>query len=375
MNKSSNKKLLNRKRIRALYLNKENYSTSTSSSIIKEKNELKNNIDNNNIQLFKKNPNFRFKQDILNSNDYTGFNDLFEVYLSIKDNNQYLISPNSVNFNLDIISIKDIEIIKSLEGHKNHITTIRYFTNNINEYLISADINNIVIIWDISNENIEKYSIKLKYSNWIYSCLLFFDIDFIYIITSCCGIGNTKVYIFNNKKIAFLKNIKNSKNKNIYYLLLWKNEKFNKNYIIEFCKEKILIINIHNNNLYANLISANSKDSCYMKGFLYNSNLISNTINGVINKWDLYEKNLINSIYINNSIITNCIQWNEKYIILIDGKDNSMKIIDFLKRIVISNIYSQHEKGIICIKKFVHPIYGESLFSSGQDGYLKLWII
>lgn len=54
---------------------------------------------------------------------------------------------------------------------------------------------------------------------------------------------------------------------------------------------------------------------------------------------------------------------------------NSMIIFNLSKSIVISNISSQHETGILCIKKIIHPTYGESLISSGQDGSIKLWSI
>ena len=375
MNKLSNKYFLNNKRIRIPNLNNDN-SSSTSSSTNKDIKLSENGINNiNNIKLFKKQPNLKLKQNILESNDNKGFNDLFEVFTSLKDNNQYLISPNNMNYNLDIISLNNNQLIQSLKGHNNNITMVRYFTNKKIEYLISADINNIVIIWNISDINIEKYKIKLKYNNWIYSCLLLFNYDEINIITSCCGIGNTKVYLFKDKKITFLRNIKNSKNNNVYYLLAWYNEKNKNNYIIEFCKRKIVINNINKNKLYSNLISENVKDSCYITGFLFNSFLFSNSMNGYVNIWDLYENKLINHIFVNNSILTNLIQWNEKYIILINGNKNSIIIIDYYHGIIISNIFSQHEKGILFIKKIEHPIYGESLLTSGQDGFIKLWLI
>ena len=376
MNNLSTIKLLNKKSIRAPYSDKENkekYFPTCSSSAFNEKNNLVNNTKNN-PKLFKKNPNLKFNQDILNSNETNGFNDLFEIYTSIKDSKLYLISPNFVNFNLDIISLKEKQLVKSLKGHKAHLTSVRFFTNNIKEYLISSDTKNIVIIWNISEENIKNYKIELKYCNWIYSCLLIFDIDII-IFTSCCGIGKTKMYLLNDNKISFCYNITKSKKKNIYYLLDWYNGKNNKYYLIEFCRAKILIININSNKLYANLFTENSKNYCYISGFIYNTYLFSNSTNGFINKWDLYEKKLINSICIYNSLVTNCIQWNEKYIILIDAKNNSMKVLNFEKGIIISNIYSQHENGILCIKKIEHPTYGESLLSSGQDGYLKLWTV
>ena len=42
---------------------------------------------------------------------------------------------------------------------------------------------------------------------------------------------------------------------------------------------------------------------------------------------------------------------------------------------IISSIYSKHEKGIMNIKKIVHPIYGECLLSCGLEGDIILWEI
>ena len=41
----------------------------------------------------------------------------------------------------------------------------------------------------------------------------------------------------------------------------------------------------------------------------------------------------------------------------------------------ISDIKGIHKKGVKSIKKIYHPVYGESLLSSDQDGIIKLWSI
>ena len=94
---------------------------------------------------------------------------MFEVFICYKDNKEYIISPNINNYNLDIFNLLDNKKILSLQGHKNRISTIRYFINNnnynnINEYLISGDYH-IVIIWDITNNYKIKYQIDTKYNN------------------------------------------------------------------------------------------------------------------------------------------------------------------------------------------------------------------
>ena len=379
MQKIIYKNLLNNKRIRTKDQNKESTSTTTNES------DISNSHSYSNTSLFKKNPNLKFKQDIIKSNNSSGFNDLFEVYRSKKDNCQYLVSPNSLTHNLDIISLNNNKLISSLKGHKKSITMVRYFTgDNKKEYLISADINQVVIVWDISYKKVIYYKIKLQYKNWIYSCCILVLNDFDYAITSCCGEGNTKVYLLKNIKATFLKNIYESKNNNVYYLMTWYNEKDKNYYLIQFCKKKIVVNNIEKNIIYT-IFGENENGFSYMNGFIYTPEvntdinykdyLFANSNNGYIYIWDLYEKNLVFSIFIKNCLINNIIQWNKNIIILSDLNKNSIKILLIDYGIVISDIYSQHDVGILCIKKTFHPIYGESLLSSGQDGSIKLWTI
>ena len=153
-----------------------------------------------------------------------------------KDNKEYLVSPNSNDFNLDIFSLINNHKIKSLKGHNNDIRTIRYFMNNKNknEYLISGDDDKLVIIWNISDNFNVKYKIETNYEHDIYSCLLIFphNSNDDYIITSTFNkSGNdeksaTKLYSLNNGK--FIKCINNTNNNSIFYLLPWHNKIFNK---------------------------------------------------------------------------------------------------------------------------------------------------
>ena len=42
-----------------------------------------------------KNPNFKYKELIINTNTPYGANDMFEIYTSLKDNRIYIASPNN----------------------------------------------------------------------------------------------------------------------------------------------------------------------------------------------------------------------------------------------------------------------------------------
>ena len=374
------KNLLNKKR-KSPNLNKE-LSTSSASTFNKnnEKSENYLKIKRHDI-LFKNNPNIIYREKITDNNDSLGFNDLFEIFTSIKNGIIYIVSPNKKNsFSLDIYSLHDKKLIKSLKGHNTNITMVKYFSDNLEkEYLISADINGIIIIWEINkiNDDFKKYEIKLKIKNFIYSCIMFFDI-FNYIITSSCGKGNTKLFIMDdNNNIKLVHNLKESENNNVYFLLIWFNKNDKEYYLIQFCKQKLVINNIHKNEIYWNLILHRNKDSCYMNGFINedrtNEYLYACSMNGFITICDLYRKELINSIFINNNFLSQIIQWNKKYIIITNGNKNNISVFDLESGIIISKIYSKHEKGIINIKKVIHPIYGESLISCGLEGSIYIW--
>ena len=356
--------------------------------------ELKKNIHNKEYTKkinykFKNEPkNLKYTLDITNTNTNEGWNDIFEIFISYKDNKEYLISPNNNNYKLDIFFLFENKKISSLSGHNEKIRTIRYFINknNYNEYLISADDSKILIVWDIINNYKIKHQIDTKYEKEIYSCLLIFphNLNDNFIITSTVDESNdidkssTKVYSLSNGQ--FIKNIKKTNNNSIYYLLSWYNKNNNKYYIIQFSNLKIIITDLQEDELYSELKKV--PENAHYSGFIYKKQnkdyLCSPSFNGCINIWDLYEKQLFKTITnntIHNILLAHIIQWNYKYSIVADIKYKSFKIIDLENYNIISDINSHHTDKLICIKKIYHPLYGESLLSAAKDNTIKLWTI
>ena len=336
---------------------------------------------------FEKDPqDLKFRQNINDTNASYGWNDIFEVYISRKDNKEYLVSPNNNNYKLDVISLLENKITVSLKGHNNHIRTIRYFINNINseEYLISADNDIIVIIWEITyNFNI-KFKINTNYSDNIYSCLLLFDLinENSYIVTSSYAQlddnekSATKLYSLENGQL--IKYISHTNKNAIYYLLSWYNKNNNKYYIIQFSFKAILINSVIDDELYCELVQ--EPEDNHLSGFIYNLDdntdyLCSSSYNGYINLWDLFNKSIYKVINTNECVLSNIIQWNNQYIIVADYDNNSFKIIDIEKGKIVKDISGQHTDKVPCVKKIYHPLYGESLLTAGQDNTIKLWSI
>ena len=337
-----------------------------------------------NYEFVKDPKNLKYKSDLISSNSDSGYNDIFEIYISYKDNQEYIVSPNYKNFNLNIFNLRNNQKILSLQKHENSIRTIRYFINNKNknEYLISADRDYKVIIWDITNNYNIKYIIDTKYASDIYSCLLVFpenmNDNFIVTSTYCMSKNNeeaaTKVYSFNDCK--FIKYINNTSDIHIYYLLSWYNKNNNQYYIIQFSKNKILINNLISDELYSELI--NIPEGYHYSGVLYYKDnkdyLCSSSTNGYLNIWDLYEKKIYKNINTNGSNLGHVINWNNKYIIAVDINKKSFKIIE-IENNSIYDIKNDNKHKLYCIKKVNHPIYGESLLSVTNDKVIKLWTI
>ena len=336
---------------------------------------------------FNKNPkNLKFKLNITTTNTVNGWNDMFEIFTSFKDNKEYLVSPNSDNFNLDIFSLLDHQKILSLPGHKNKIKTIRYFLNekNKNEYLISGGKDKNVIIWDVTNNYSIKQIFDTKYGKSIFSCLLLFpkNIDDIFVITSSFYTSKipensaTKVYSLN--KLNPIRYFDETNKISIYYLLSWYNKTDNKYYIIQSCSKKILINNLLENELYCELIT--KQEGAHYSGFIYfrenKDYLCSSSSNGYINIWDLYEKKIFKVIDILKGYkLVHIIEWNKKFIIVADFNNQSFKIINTENNSIYAEIDSKHTEGLVCIKKIYHPLYGETLLSSSRDKIIKLWTL
>ena len=343
-------------------------------------------------KIFNKDPNeLKFHSQIVNNLSSKGVNDIFEVYTSNVDNQDYLVSKNGTNNFLDIINLNNNQIVTSLKGHTNTITMVRYFINykGKNEYLISADTNKNVIVWDITNNFKLLHFIQTEYINHnIYSCYIFFDNwDNNYIFTSC-GLNRyekneasyTRMYSLKDGK--FEKDIIDSNENNTYYLLIWYHEGYKINYLIECCEEKIIITDFVKNDLYANLMPQGFKVLKYYSGFIYNYEkkngrdfLCCSTSNGCVAIWDLLNINLIYFGKISKFELYNIIQWNENYALISGGANKTIKIFDLKKFKEVNNIETGHSSNVNCIKKIIHPIFGESLLTSGNDHKIKLWTI
>lgn len=348
--------------------------------------QMNNNIEHKINHKFIEEPEqLKYRFDITDSNDFNGYNDIFEVFISYIDKEEYVVSPNRINHNLDIFKLSEREKVLSLKGHNNYITTLRYFIDNktSDEYLISADEDKMVILWYINDNYNIKYKIDTEYASNIYSCLLVFtnyeNGNFIITSTDCTvkdiNKSASKIYSLQNGQL--IKKIQNTNNLKIFYLILWHHKKDNKYYIIELAKKKIIITSLLDEDLYSELMD--EPDNEYKSGYVFNKKnkdylCCSSSSNGTIKIWDLEEKKLFKNINVKDNLY-HIIEWNNKYMIAADFINKSFKIIDYEGKKEPITVKAQHKEFVKSVKKILHPKYGESLLTASRDKTIKLWSV
>ena len=171
---------------------------------------------------------------------------------------------------------------------------------------------------------------------------------------------------------SLIKKIFDTNTHSTYYILYYFYE--NNHYLIECGCGKIYIYNILTNELFKEL-KKEKNESDHYSACIINNNLCVSSDNGYIDIWDLNNGNLIKSINCKKSNFYGIISWNEKFLIVADSANYSFCIIDIKIGKKISNIGGIHQGGVICLKKIIHPIFGESLLSNDDEGDIKLWII
>lgn len=262
------------------------------------------------------------------------------------------------------------------------INTINKNKNNINyeEFIISSDMSGFVFIWNINLSYDLQYKIETKYQNYIYSCLILFNINkFNFVITSTLGRFNNRIdfsrlYLLSNGK--YFKNIYGTNHNNTTYIIPWYNIKNNELYLIEFCRYYISVNNILKEDVYHSFENKNSNYNKYYGGFIYTKNekdyLVSCSYNGTVEIWDLFNKKLERFLKINKSRLYSITKWNTRYFIVGDYNKGEIIIIELELLKIITLIKNKNIKNIISLKKINHPLYKDSILILSNDGIINI---
>ena len=298
--------------------------------------------------------------------------------------NKNIKNPTLKDFNISLITLKNNEEKKRLEGHIARFKVIKYFYDEISDkkYLLSSDRKNKIIIWDINNNYSKVFENIIEYKNSINDILILFYNKEIFIITAPLSENEaTKIINLNSEKnfeIISESEIFDSKGFAKFSLSLWNNKKLNKDYIIQTGKNKIIINELQTKELYASINTSENYPN-NISSLIYNKSykdllLIASNF-GLIIIYDLINKKIFQEIKISNAYLINVIKWNENIFITINANKKSILLIDANNNKVINSVEIKeifgHER---FIRKVRHPLYGEALISVGNDYKIKLYI-
>ena len=343
---------------------------------IEEKlNDLKNRdmsfFTQTNKENFSQNPNnLKYNEILATNHSNAGKLSNFLVFNGLKDNIPYLIYNNETNFNLEVMRLNDNTIVNSLKKHANKVTVINHYKKSSNiDYLLSCDLNKLVVIWDIQNNFNIKATIQEQYSGIIWDAHLLLNVfnkDYILLSSGKKG-ESIKLYELKDNSTQFVKNIVGTKEHITNYMIPWF---FNfKYYVIKFYND-ISIHNIFENECYAELTA---EKSSYFCGFIYNKNYLcaNDRNNNLLRIWDLMNKNMIRQIRYDGESGREIIQWNDTYAII--ACKYSFIIIDLEKEEMSSKISIKRCLG--GVKKVFLDRLGECLIVSDFNNSIILFKI
>ena len=334
---------------------------------------------------FKSNPNLHLKSTVAKNSDCMAGSCIFEVLKNKKDKKVYIYNsyfnvedPEEKKNLIQIISLEDGKVVKVLEGHEDRVLNIRYFYNKETEkeYLVSADRKYKIIVWDITDDYKLLKKIECKYQGFIYSNVLVFRNNSIFLITS--SITNEPAKIVDITKDEAPREIGSTKDLTIFFMETYK--KNSKDYLILCGKSKIKIIELFpEDEPFIKDFETLTDQKINMGGLVYKYNgkdyFISSCTTGGILIIDLEDMQILGKMKIfDDCNLYNIVQWDEKYLLLLDSKNNKILVMDLKDNRIISKMAF---KELYCpryMKKVIHPVYGEALLTVDINYNLNLFI-
>ena len=323
---------------------------------------------------FKTNPStLKFKID-LSTKAQKSFtiDNVIAVYVGY-DGNSYLAAPISTTFEIEIMNLRDNKIVHSLKGHSAHIYIVRHYfqRKSSTDFLISTSSERKVKVWNLKTYECHITLNKCHTGTYLYSALLLFDNinNLNYIVTSCPN-EYMKLWDFDSGK--FIREI-GSTSDYTYFINYWNNN--NINYIINANSSNVKIYGINKSKeIYREFLAPQS--TWHMSAFVERMNdinyLFESDGNGYLRIWNIEKKEIYKSIQASGCNLRGICFWNDRFIIAASS-DKGFKIFDLENNKNIITIHG-HESVLCTVQKIMHPVYGESLISSGIDGNIKLWI-
>ena len=313
--------------------------------------------------------NYKYSKDLNYKVDFSDYNFyLFEVFESHKTKNLFLITKQITNLN--VYTLNDNKLFKILK-HFLEIVFFKYYTNNINkEFLISSTKRNI-FIYDTSNQFNKVSTIDSNIN--INNTLLIFNIkseDYIVYSYDDC---QTSLKLFKNEnKYERLIDTKNCIDK---YLIYWKNNITEKDYLVLLCIKKVIIINLFEDEVYDEIII--DPKSVYYHGYIYykdyNNYLCFSSINGYIIIYDLFNKEIYKKITCPKCKLMEIFSLSERYLISSNSNLSEFIIVDIGQGKIINSCRNDYKDCIYNVKSIIYRNYGRCILTCGTNKKIHLW--
>ena len=313
-----------------------------------------------------------------------GMNDHFAVYNLVKDEKKrvYIAIKNKLEKTessfISIIKLSSstkYKIMQRLYGHNQRIVFVKYFLNPYteDEYLLSADKEEVIMVWKILGKNnykrfcyINTFYGKLLMRQSIYSCIIFFTEKKNYIYATSVVKNYHRLYELEDG--SFLRNVTLTMYNYTLQLIKYKE------YIIDICKDYIMIYNPFSEELYDKIENDNTVGENRSGCIVYNKNntdylCITNQYGKII-IYDLTYKKIFKIISTDGEFY-HIISWNLKYLIVAVHSKNSLWVVDFDGKI--DKTTFKNVDHAICVKKFI--LNGdEIILCAGGQGFNSLYI-
>ena len=344
-----------------------------------ENNKLKLEIDK--LKKFRDNKtpkNFQLLSDITNDSYADDNSDnSFTLFTSI-NNLIYVIFTNIkraiISYNIN--SQKKIAEIK--EAHFTFITNFRYYFDKVNKRDIIMSLSckdNNIKLWNFKNWECFLNLIDINNNGDIYSACFLNANNNNYLTTSNCNWNQNcepiKIFDFEGNKI---KEINNSNDKT-FYIEYFFDDNLKNYYFITGNFSYIKSYDYNKNELYLKYNDNDNKChlSIIIRKFENIFKIIDSCTDGNIRIWNFHTGLLFAKIKISNDYLRGICLLDNDYL-LVSCDDQTIKIIDLKRRLVIKSLVGHNDK-VLTIKKIFHPQYGDCIISQGyQTDQIKMWI-
>ena len=302
---------------------------------------------------------------------YDGINlpNIFSMFEMEKD---LILAYPAKDYNIELIKIKNKQLLKTLSGHESFIFCIRHKKINQIDYLITSSYDQSLKIWNLSNYSLLLSIPKCHLSTSLYSCLLVCVNNTNNIISSVFDNELMKVYDMTGN---LFKEIGNNQDRTLF-IDIWEKTN-NDNYIINCNHNDVKIYELSTGKVLKTFQQKGETSSHCCALILEeekNTFLFECDDKGIIRQWDITSGTLINFLQV-GKYLSCIISWGNNFIL---GADvGNIKVLNIKEWKVIKNLQvgNKNEFYLGTLIKFFHPELGESLMC-GLDCYdnkICLW--